>query len=139
MRLRRYVVQSQKRQDLIRQLESAIDNHAAVTFAYLYGSFLDADVVHDIDVGIYLQESAASERATVSMVLEKKLTETAGVPVDVRVLNGAPFSFLFHVLRGRLLICRDELLLTTILEHVARRYLDLAPLLRRSARDAFAA
>lgn len=59
--------------------------------------------------------------------------------MDVCVLNEAPLSFVYHVLRGRLLVCRDEECLTEILEDVARRYLDLAPLLRQGTKDAFAA
>lgn len=45
----------------------------------------------------------------------------------------------YHALRGRLLVCNDEDFLTDLIEDVARRYLDLAPLLRRGTKDAFAA
>lgn len=55
------------------------------------------------------------------------------------MLNESPLSFVYHVLRGRLLVCRDEDFLTQMLEDVPRRYLDLAPLLRQGTKDAFAA
>ena len=71
--------------------------------------------------------------------LSVKLSAAVGLPVDIRVLNEAPLPFLYHVLRGRLLLCRDETFLTDMLEDVARRYLDLAPLLRNATKDAFAA
>ncbi|MDH5640179.1 MAG: nucleotidyltransferase domain-containing protein, partial [Nitrospira sp.] len=71
--------------------------------------------------------------------LSETLAAAVGLPVDIRVLNEAPLSFLHHVLRGQCLQCRDEVLLADMIEDVARRYLDLAPLLRSSTKDAFAA
>ena len=59
--------------------------------------------------------------------------------MDVRIANQAPLSFLFHALRGRLLIVRDEYLLADLMERTARGYHDVAPLLRQATRDAFAA
>jgi len=67
------------------------------------------------------------------------LSRIVGFPVDVRLANQAPLSFLFHALRGRLLIVRDETLLADLIEQTARRYHDLAPFLRQATRDAFAA
>ncbi|MCP9474376.1 MAG: nucleotidyltransferase domain-containing protein [Nitrospira sp.] len=40
--------------------------------------------------------------------LSAALTAVVGGPVDVRGLNEAPVSFLYPVLRGRLVLCRDE-------------------------------
>jgi hypothetical protein len=60
-----------------------------------------------------------------------------GYPVDVRVVNHAPLAFLFHVLRGRLLVAGDERLLADVIERTARAYHDRAPLVRRAVREAF--
>jgi hypothetical protein len=67
------------------------------------------------------------------------LSRIAGFPVDVRLANQAPLSFLFHALRGRLLTVHDESLLADLIERTARRYHDVAPFLRQATRDAFAA
>lgn len=110
-----------------------------LAFAYLYGSVIEGDRVHDVDVGIYLlpaQGKSSQERAA---ELGEKLSTTLKLPVDLRILNHAPISFLYHVLRGQLLYCRDEALLTSVIENTAREYLDLAPLIRQSTKDAFAA
>lgn len=58
--------------------------------------------------------------------------------VDLRVVNNAPVSFLFHVLRGHPLLVRDERVLADLIERTARTYHDRAPLLRRATREAFA-
>jgi hypothetical protein len=59
--------------------------------------------------------------------------------VDVRRVNDAAVPFLFHTLRGRPLVVRDELLLAAIMERTARQYHDMAPLLRHATWEAFAA
>ncbi|MDP1946707.1 MAG: nucleotidyltransferase domain-containing protein [Nitrospirota bacterium] len=139
MKRTRYTIQPEARDALVCHLTDELAKEPAVAFAYLHGSLLDSETVHDVDVGLYLRESDAERSAAVTLDLSARLTAAAGLPVDVRALNEAPLPFLYHVLRGRLLVCRDEDLLTTMLEDVARRYLDLAPLLHQGTKDAFAA
>jgi predicted nucleotidyltransferase len=139
MKRTRYTIQPEAREALVRRLAAELEKEPAVGFAYLYGSLLDSEAVHDVDVGLYLHKSEAERGSVFASALSDRLTAVAGLPVDVRVLNAAPLSFLYHVLRGRLLVCHDEDLLTVMIEDVARRYLDLAPLLRQGTKDAFAA
>ncbi|NOS78224.1 MAG: nucleotidyltransferase domain-containing protein [Nitrospira sp.] len=139
MKHTRYTVHPEAREALVCRLAAELEKDPAVVFAYLHGSLLDSEAVHDVDVGLYLRESDAERGSAVASALSARLSIIAGLPVDVRVLNEAPLSFVYHVLRGRLLLCRDEDLLTTMLEDVARRYLDLAPLLYQGTKDAFAA
>jgi predicted nucleotidyltransferase len=139
MKHTRHTIQPGAREALVRRLAIALENDFAIGFAYVHGSLLDSETVHDIDVGLYVCESEAERGSAISSELSVRLTAVAGIPVDVRVLNEAPLSFVYHVLRGRVLVCRDEDLLTTMLEDVARRYLDLAPLLHQGTKDAFAA
>ena len=110
-----------------------------LAFAYLYGSALEQDSIHDVDVGVYLFPSQYQSRLEQAVGIGHTLSMTLKIPVDVRTLNNAPISFLYHVLRGQLLVCRDENLLSSLIENTAREYLDLAPLLRQSTKDAFAA
>jgi uncharacterized protein len=139
MKRTQYKIQTETRESLVRRLSDELEKKPTVTFGYLYGSVLDSDTVHDVDVGVYLRESEAATNAATAVDLSNRLTALIGMPVDVRVLNEAPLSFVYHVLRGHLLVCRDEACLAEMLEDVARRYLDLAPLLRQGTKDAFAA
>lgn len=134
-----YTVSPAQRAEMSQRLCEKLEREPGVRFAYLYGSVLESDRVHDVDVGLFLDDAAVLQKATIADSLSTRLTAAVGLPVDVRVLNEAPLSFLYHVLRGRLLLCRDEAFLTDMIEDVARRYLDLAPLLRSSTKDAFAA
>lgn len=67
----------------------------------------------------------------------RRLSSGLQIPVEVSVLNGAPTSFVFHVLRGELLISNNDELLSTLIEETARRYLDISPLRRRATKEAF--
>ena len=134
-----YTVSSEQREVLSRQFREHLEQEPEIRFAYLYGSVLESDRVHDVDVGLFLDDTAVPRQATIADRLSATLTAVVGLPVDVRVLNNAPLSFQYHALQGQLLLCRDETFLTDMLEDVPRRYLDLAPLLRTSTKDAFAA
>lgn len=139
MKRTQYRIEPQTRELLVRHLKAELEKESEIRFAYLYGSVLDSDIVHDVDVGLYLREFEDATSSAIPIDLSNRLTAIVGMPVDVRVLNESPLSFVYHVLRGRLLFCRDEACLTEMLEDVPRRYLDLAPLLRQGTKDAFAA
>jgi uncharacterized protein len=103
------------------------------------GSVLESDRVHDVDIALLLEDADVSQQTKITETLSVKLTAAVRLSIDSRVINAAPLSVLYHVLRGRLLLCRDEAFLTDMLENVGRRYLDLAPFLRPSTKDVFAA
>jgi predicted nucleotidyltransferase len=57
--------------------------------------------------------------------------------VDSRVLNFAPASFLYHVIRGKLIFEREEEVSANFTERTIQRYLDLKPLVYRGIKEAF--
>lgn len=134
-----HIIRPEQREDVLVKLRLELEGASGLRFAYVYGSVLEFDRVHDVDVGIFLDETVVVQQMAIVDTLTVRLTAAVGLPVDVRVLNEAPLSFLYHVLRGRLLLCRDETFWTDLLEEVPRRYLDLAPFLRNNTKDAFAA
>lgn len=120
---------------IVPQLEKEHD----LAFAYFYGSAVEQQTAHDVDIGLYYESTNSLPTIEQNLALAHQLSSTIHIPVDIRVLNHAPLSFLFHVLHGQLLICPNPDLLTTILEQVPREYLDLAPLLEQGTKDAFRA
>ncbi len=119
------------------QIAAELAHYPDVVFAYLYGSFAGSDAFHDVDIAVYLSDEKATE--DVAADLSQHLSDEVKLPVDVRVLNAAPVSFRFHVLRGACLLSRDDDLRADIVEDTVRRYLDIAPLLRHATKEAFAA
>jgi predicted nucleotidyltransferase len=139
MKDRSYAITAEQRKQVVRRITESLRVHPSIVFAYLYGSVLDGDQVHDVDIGLYLEKDGIARTRTLVDQLTSQLTADLHVPLDIRVLNSAPVTFLYHVFRGELLFSRNDELLTSLLEEVARRYLDLAPLLRQATKDAFAA
>ena len=135
---RLHTLDRQARTRIEEQLAAGLSTESTIAFAYLYGSFIGSEPFHDMDVGVYLSSPGPDDDMPFSVVLAQRLSERLKLPVDVRILNGAPVSFLHHVLRGKLLVSHDDDLLGEVMEDTIRRYLDIAPILRRSAQEAFA-
>ena len=124
------------RDTLIARLATELADREDVSFGYVFGSFLHGDGFRDIDVAVWTSEWADT---TADIDLAVRFSRAIGLPVDVRRINDAPLSFRFHVFRGRLLLVRDQLALSGLIEDTARAYHDIAPVLRRATREAFAA
>lgn len=135
MATRVFTADEERRAALGRSATVELEAEPAIVFAYLYGSAASADRFRDVDVGVFVR---GDEGEAVADRLAPRLAARLGIPVEVRVLNQAPVTFLFHVLQGRLLLSREPDLLTDLIERTARTYLDLEPLLRRATREAFA-
>lgn len=132
-----YSLNQHTRQSIFDRLAGELAGTPEIVFAYVYGSILDSESVHDVDVGLYLDEPELPRRSEILGPLSDRLSAVIELNVDVRLLNVAPVSFLFHVFQGHLLLSRDEELLTNLLEEVPRQYLDIAPLLRQATKEAF--
>jgi len=122
-----------------RLLAEALSTEMDVAFAYLFGSFADpeAEAFHDVDVAVYLRPLPTAGGTERALALADRLGARLGLPVEVAVLNRAPVAFRYHVLRGVLLLSREEELLGEVMERTIAEYLDLAPVLRRATREAF--
>ena len=124
---------------LIETLTPQLEKESNLAFAYLYGSSTEQQTVHDVDIGLYYQTTDSIPISDRMLTLANQLSSALHIPVDIRILNHAPLSFLFHVLQGQLLTDQHPDLHATILEQTGREYLDIAPLLRQSTKDAFIA
>jgi len=126
-----------EKRPLIEQLAAVLQNRDEVMFAYIYGSFAEGLAFHDIDVGVYTLEITEEESTNYSLILGQMLSKELQVPVDIRVLNFAPVSFLFEVIRGNLIFERNEEIRIRVVEQTIQRYLDLKPMILRGIKEAF--
>ena len=128
-----------ERERIKRTLVAALESEPDLEFAWLHGSFLVADKFRDIDIGVHLS-APVEVRSQRGLELSVRLDQEIGFPIDVRVLNDAPVTFLFHVFReGRLLLSRNDERLADLMERTVREYLDAAPLLRQATIEAYGA
>jgi predicted nucleotidyltransferase len=116
-----------------RQLQTCLELHPEILFAYLHGSAVEGLPYHDLDVALYLEPShpAARDSFDYEMRLSVELTQSLSFPVDVHALNQAPLGFQHCAIQGDLLLVRDADQLSDYLESIARRYMEFAPLGRR--------
>ena len=133
---RPYQLDAAGRVSVVRTLQDELAARPDIVFAYLFGSFVGEAAFRDVDVAIW---TTADAPRLLDVELATRLSSRVGLPVDVRRVNDAPVPFLFNVLRGRLLVSRDDRLLADLIERTARTYHDIAPLLLRATREAFAA
>ncbi|MCZ7662863.1 MAG: hypothetical protein M5U22_07985 [Thermoleophilia bacterium] len=143
----RYRLTDDVRDRLATSFAAGLDDER-VLFATLYGSAVEGEAessVHDLDVALYVTESALSQvwqtESDLGAVLEQRAREIMGeaVPVDVRVYNEAPIHAQFRALTGRLLVIRDRDAFVRVVEYIVPRHLDMEPLRRQALHDLISA
>jgi len=114
------------RETIISAIIQELQKHEEIGFSYVHGSFAGEDVFHDIDIAVFLKELPES-KLEYELDLETKLIQAIGRIVDVRILNEAPLSFRYHVIKqGIPLIVRDENERAEFQEVTLSRYFDFA-------------
>ncbi|GEM_PF-923133 len=88
-------------------LKSFLCERDEIVFAYIYGSFCTDDHFRDIDVAVYL-DPLPSNPLSYELGLSSELEVSFGIPVDVKAINAAPFTFCAQAIRGTLLFSKDE-------------------------------
>lgn len=110
--LKRYTLNPAGRATVISDIAAFLDNEEAILFAYVYGSFCGEDGFNDIDVAVYVNETAIAKdnrldyQLGLAVRLERELKQ---YPIDIRIVNNAPLSFRFSVItHGDLIYAKDE-------------------------------
>lgn len=134
-----YQLSKEDKQQVMERLATFMGNQQEVVFAYAHGSFTEDLPFHDIDIGVYVSGIKEEGASSYALELSHMLGNELKIQADVRVINFAPISFLYHVIKGRLILERDEITRVQVMEDTIRRYLDIKPLIHRSIREAFAA
>lgn len=137
MKRKAYQFSQEGKGKLIERLKDFLRGRDEIVFAYVFGSFAEEEAFHDIDIGIYLSEISQEQSTQYGLALSQAISNRLRIPVDARVLNFAPASFLYQVIRGKLIIERNEEILARIREQTVQRYLDLKPLIYRGIKEAF--
>jgi len=123
------------RERITTQITDVLSRFDDVVLGYIYGSFLTGDDFHDIDIGIIVSremEPYESFRYAVETAAAVEQNITPRYEVDLRVLNEAPVSFQYEVVRtGMAVFVRDEDGRISFEAGVISRYLDQKPLFDR--------
>jgi len=114
-----------------------LEKEQQIVFAYLHGSFLQKNNFGDIDIAVYLKEVSEEKIMSYEFRLEEILEKFTSFPVDVRVLNNAPPSFCYSVIKnGIKLLNRDEENCSDFETMTYKIYFDFLPFRRRYLQEA---
>ena len=109
-----------------------LQEHPEILFAYLHGSFLTNEFFNDIDLALYLRkipDSLLEYELNMEVILSNAVL---GAPVDVRLLNGAPLSFQYNVVKeGIPIVVNDDSERAEFQERTIKYYFDFAPFRKR--------
>ncbi len=119
--------------DLEGRLRAALQRQPDVLVAYLFGSRTrgSAGALSDVDVAVLLRDDASRDLARRLALIRDLAAASGRDDVDLVILNEAPVSLAYRVLReGRLLLSRDEVARVRHRARTVDRYLDMEPFRR---------
>lgn len=121
--------------DVAAPLAAALAKRDDVVFAYLFGSRArgETHARADVDVAVWLREPY--DRASFDQTLDVLGTATGALgrdDVDLVVLNEAPLELAFEILKGKLLLSKDDDARIVAEARIMSRYHDRLYYLRRS-------
>jgi predicted nucleotidyltransferase len=117
-----------EKESIGKKITECLSRHSDILFAYLHGSFFESEKFRDIDIAVYL---AGSGQACLQreLALEEELSRAVKkYRVEVRILNQAPLSFRYNVIRhGSPVLSRADERRTDFVEATLRNYFDFTP------------
>ncbi len=126
------------REEILNRVRQLLLQQDEVVFAYVFGSFLRGPF-RDIDIAVFVDENRVSDYLKFGLRLAARMEREIHLPVDLRVLNDAPLCFQYAVIKGEVLISRDEETRCSFVERVIVEYLDFREFERRAIRDIISA
>lgn len=122
-----------ERESVLKMLMEALAKEQGLCVAYVYGSFVERGPFRDIDVALYYHPTPEfnllDRELDMEVALEEVLIEAGfRIPVDVRIINQAPLSFRYGVIKkGELLLVRDDDRRVDFEVLTLSKYFDFAP------------
>ena len=140
MQVMRHILRKEQRGEIIKAITAVLSEQQEIVFAFVHGSFLSGSFFRDIDLGIFVKGIDRADYWDYETELAQEIEETLShrFLVEPKVINKAPLSFCYHVIRGQLLFSRDEEFLVEFMVRVARGYLEMAPIRHRYIAEAMA-
>ena len=124
------------KKEIIQIIRKKLSQKKEIIFAYIYGSFVEGASFRDIDVAIYVNPLMIKDFLDYSVKLSFELERAIPAYVfDVRVINNTNFNFIYHVIQGKLIIDKNELLRINFISYNLRRYFDYLPVRKRLLKE----
>ena len=137
MKNKYFHISADEKMEIVDNLKGCIENQQNISFCYVHGSFLTDNHFKDIDIAVYIGNHPSS-LLRAELELETELASAVErYPVDVRILNNAPLSFRYNVIKhGQPIVVHDEDLRSDFVEATLSHYFDFSPFLRNYLKEA---
>jgi len=113
---------------IITIISNFLNENKNIEFAYIHGSFVNANYFRDIDIGVFIGEECIQElEKGLENNLSIKLTEMLNYECDIKIINDSPIQFQYAVLKGKRIFCRNREVLVRFKEQIYLKYLDFKP------------
>lgn len=120
-----------KKDEIAETIASLLAPHREIHTIYLHGSFLTGDSFADIDLGLLL-EHPPENLMEYEFEIEIEIERQVNFPVDIRVLNMAPASFIQNVIRhGKVILDKKPNKRSDFESYSLRKYFDFTPFRKR--------
>ncbi|MGQ9571209.1 MAG: type VII toxin-antitoxin system MntA family adenylyltransferase antitoxin [Thermodesulfovibrionales bacterium] len=121
---------------MIERIAATLKEKEYVLFAYIFGSFALGESFNDIDVGIFISGERLNSPLRLELEMERELENAVRIPVDIRIINNAPPSFIYNVLKSGLVIVDNNKSLRADFEGlVYKKYFDFQHLRNEYLRE----
>jgi len=135
--IKQYNLTKKEKAEIFRQMKDIISSDDFNLFAYLHGSFIEDKPFRDIDIAIYTQKAAPEQLLEYELKLGEFLESKLKIPVDLKVLNYAPVTFCYMVIKkGLKLFIRDDQKRVDFEVRTMQHYLDFLPFRERYLKEA---
>jgi predicted nucleotidyltransferase len=125
-----------EKEALISKAREALKTWKHIVFAYIFGSFVTEEQFNDIDIGVFLSDSGTIPLLTQELKMERQISDILGFTVDVRIINNAPLTFIYNILKSRIvLIDRDSSFRADFEGLICKKYFDFQYLRREYLRE----
>ena len=137
MKYKRFYLNDCQKEKAVEAIKNILYGLPEILFAYIHGSFTCGKEFRDIDIALYLREEVLRDRIIdYEIEIEIKVEDALKYPVDVRVLNCAPLSFQYRVIKGGILLFeRDGESRVDFQAKTLDFYFDFAPFRKRYMKE----
>lgn len=117
---------------VMKKIKTLINARDEILFAYLFGSFIEQESYHDIDLAIYSNETHPRvANLFYDVELSREIEKILQIPVDIVILNHAPDRMVYRASKGVLIKDANEWLRIDFLLRCWKKYLDFQEVIKK--------
>lgn len=134
--IKKRVLTDNEKDILVEKITAFLKTKEYILFAYVFGSFSSGKSFNDIDVGIFVSHETSKAQLYLELEIERELGDILHIPVDVRIINSTPPSFVYNVLKsGTVIVDNNEYLRNDFEALVVKKYFDFKHLRNEYLRE----